>query len=322
MLRCAWFLLAVCSVLTAQERLFIVHKHDNSVGFYDSASAKMLKRIEVGTVPHETALTKDGRYALVTNYGVKTYTVSDPGDHSIDIIDLKEMTHVGRIPVEPNTRPHGIERGVSGLFYVTTDFPATLLVVDADKKAVVDRIALDQKLPHMVAVLPDESKAYVACAGSGSVAVVGLRTRRQLGVIGVGGVPMGLAMTKDGSRLYATTREGDQVVVISPELDRILIRVPVKGNPARVHLTPDEGRVIVSLIGSGEVTVLDALHLNELSRFRAGERAEGLAIHPDGKFGYVSAQGENKVLKFSLGDYRIVQTIATPERPDPIVVLP
>ena len=63
-------------------------------------------------------------------------------------------------------------RGRSGRFYVTTDMPAALLVVDADKRAVVARYPLDQKLPHMVVVTADERRALVANAGSGTVSVV------------------------------------------------------------------------------------------------------------------------------------------------------
>jgi DNA-binding beta-propeller fold protein YncE len=93
----------------------------------------------------------------------------------------------------------------------------------------------------------------------------------------------------------------------------------VKGQPVRCHLTPDEKYLIVTLIESGEVAVLDAMTLQERNRFRAGMNAEGINIDPAGLYLYISAQGDNKVLKYSLRDWQPVLEIKTAARPDPII---
>ena len=41
-----------------------------------------------------------------------------------------------------------------------------------------------------------------------------------------------------------------------------------------------------------------------------------------GRFGYVSAQGDNKVVKFSLREWKPVLEIETGTRPDPLAILP
>lgn len=321
-MRPAFILLLFAASSTAAERLMIVHKHDASVGFYDSTTGKLIQKVEVGTVPHEVALTQDGRLAVITNYGVRSYTDASAGGNTVHLVDVATMKAAGTWTFDRNTRPHGIERGTSGRLFVTTDFPASVLILNADTRQVESRFPLSCKLPHMLQITSDEKRAYVACSGSADLVVMDLSNGRELAKLAVGGVPMGLALDSSGMWLYSTTRPGNQVCVIDTNSLSIAHRIEVSGEPVRAHLTNDGQRLLVSTMGSGEVVVIDVRRRTIRHRFAAGARAEGLSVHPDGIHAYVSAQGDNKVLKFRLSDYKIVQTIETAERPDPIVVLP
>ena len=158
-------------------RLLVLQKHAELLSGFDPDSGdRWGPALRIFAIPHELAATADGNRLLITNYGVKTFRDTDPGANMITIIDAHRIAHAGTIDLGQNHRPHGIVRGRSGRFYVTTDMPAALLVVDADRHAVVARYALDQKLPHMVAVTADERRAFVANAGSGTVSVVPIDT--------------------------------------------------------------------------------------------------------------------------------------------------
>jgi hypothetical protein len=98
-------------------------------------------------------------------------------------------------------------------------------------------------------------------------------------------------------------------------------QIPVAGSPARLRLTPNDRNLLVTLIGSGELAVLDTVTEKEIARFVVGAAAEGLTIDTRTGFGYASAQGANKVVKFSLTDWRPVLEIATDASPDPVEVL-
>jgi hypothetical protein len=56
-------------------------------------------------------------------------------------------------------------------------------------------------------------------------------------------------------------------------------------------------------------------------RVPIGQRVEGLLVDTEGRYGYASAQADNKVVKFSLHDWRPVLEIKTAERPDPMLLL-
>lgn len=305
----------------AQEMMVVVQKRADSVGFYEADTGKLVATVAVGVKPHEMELSRDRRFAYVTNYGVDSYTPPDPGGNTISIVDLTQHQKVGDIDLGRFHRPHGITIGRSGRLYVTTDFPATLLVIDPAKRAIVRHYDVGQSLPHMVAITPDEKKAYVANAGSGTVTVISLNEGKALKHIPVGGIPMGPAMAADGRRLFVANRTGNAVVVIDTGKDDVINKVDIPGQPARLRFTPDGKRLLVSLMEGGEVAVVDTTSLQVIHRFPVGSHPEGINIDPAGQFGYVSAQGDNKVVKFSLRDWKPVSDIKTGARPDPIVIV-
>ena len=63
-------------------------------------------------------------------------------------------------------------------------------------------------LPFSVALTPDESRLYVACAGLNAVAVVDVRTQRVEGYVPAGWFAALVALSPDGQRLYVSSAKG------------------------------------------------------------------------------------------------------------------
>ncbi|HYO81298.1 MAG TPA: YncE family protein, partial [Bryobacteraceae bacterium] len=275
------------------ETLIIGHKWADSVGYYDGESGKLLASVPVGLRPHEMATSADRKLVFVTNYGVNTWTQTETGTNTVSVIDRQSRKEVGRIDLGDHHRPHGIERGsTSGLLYITADFPPSLLVVDAQKRAVVKRFDIGQKAPHMLAISHDEKHAWVANSGSGSVTRITLDGSVPPKHIEVGGVPMGIALEEQKRRYcWVVNRTANELVAIDMKTASVAQRVSVPGQPVRLVLTPGDNAIIVSLIGSGEAAVIDAESFRELKRFNVGANAEGLHFDAPSGFLYVSAQG-------------------------------
>ncbi len=308
-------------LLLAAELLLTIHKRADSLGIYDLESGRAVTSIPTGAKPHEFGLTADRRYAFVTDYGVDTYTSAEQGGNTITIIDLKTRQPAGKIDLGQYHRPHGIERGRSGVFYVSTEKPSALLVIDHRRRSVKFAIPLPGDLPHMIAISADETKAWTADAGSGTVTSVDIRTKKVLGQADVGGVPMGLALAQNEKRLYCSTRSGNTVAVIDAVANRLRRQIGVPGQPARLALSTDGSMLYVSLFESGEVAVIDTRTELEIRRAKAGAAAEGIALHPDGQSLLVSAQGDNRILQLALPGLETLKVIETAARPDPIHIL-
>jgi YVTN family beta-propeller protein len=65
--------------------LLVANKQEASLSVIDPASGGLLATVPTGVGPHEVAVTSDGRWAVVCNYGAQT-----PGS-SLTIIDLRTL---------------------------------------------------------------------------------------------------------------------------------------------------------------------------------------------------------------------------------------
>jgi YVTN family beta-propeller protein len=309
------------SSVQAAPGVLILQKKANSLGLYDSNTGQRRWTAPVGVKPHEMVLSQGNRFAYITDYGVDSYTSAEEGGKTISIVDLAQGRRIGTIDLGTFRRPHGIVLGLSGRAYVTVDRPAAVIEVDVEARRVAAQHLLDQKLPHMVAVSPDERFLYVANAGSGTISIVERRAGGETRHVEVGGVPMGLALDRPGRRLFVATRDANVVAVVDCAAARVVGRISLAGSPARVRLSPDDRVLAVTLIGSGDLVVLNTDSMHEVARLRVGAGAEGVTLDARSGFGYASAQGANTVVKFSLTDWRRVLDIATDQSPDPIEII-
>jgi YVTN family beta-propeller protein len=306
---------------SASAQVLILHKGDDSLGVYDPESGKLLGKIPTGAKPHEFAVTPDERLAFVSNYGVDSYTEDRQGGNTLTIIDLAQRRPAGEISLGQYHRPHGIRLARSGRLYVTCDFPPALAVIDSRRQRLLHAIPVSGKLPHMVAVTADERQAWTADSGSGTVSVVDLRNRRQRASVAVGGVPMGIALSPDEKTLFVGTRTDNAVVVVDAVTNTVRRKIGVAGQPSRVIVSPDGRWVYVSLIESGEVAIIDASTLLEVRRARVGSHAEGIQLDAEGNTLFVSAQGDNRTVRFRLPSLEVITVFETAARPDPVYLL-
>jgi DNA-binding beta-propeller fold protein YncE len=313
-------MLALPLLLALSGLLLVVEKHNDSVGFYSLAGGAPVASVKVGHIPHEFVLSADNKSLYVTNYGTARWTDDAPGGNTISIVDLAARKVTGEINLGEFHRPHGIELGKSGKLYVTCDLPSAVLIIDPIQRTVLDAIRSNGKdLPHMLALTHDESKLYTANAGNGSITLHDLKSRTTKS-IEVGGVPMGLALTRNERSLYVATRTANTVVEIDTRKWIVRRTIKLEGQPVRLLLLPNEKQMLVSLIVDGAMVVLDMKTGKETNRLKVGLNAEGMHIDPETGEGFISAQGEKRVVRFSLKDFKSKGAVATQERPDPILI--
>jgi DNA-binding beta-propeller fold protein YncE len=321
LLRVAAVMVLLAGALGARaDELLVVEKGAECLAGYDTATGRALWNVKVGTKPHEFAVSRDGRTAWVSNYGVDSFADTGPGGTTLSVVDLVRHEAAGLIDLGEIHRPHFIHVGASGRLYVTTDEPAGLVVLDPENRSVVRHYPVGQSLPHMLAVSADEKRAFTANTGSGTVSVITLDSDTPVRQVEIGGLPQGFAWSADAKRLFVSNRAGDEVLALDPSSGAVTARTRVPGHPHRLVATPDGRRLIASAIDSGDVIVIDTATVKETSRFRVGKRADGITVDAAGRFGYVAVQDEDKVVKFSVPDGKVVLEIKTRSKPDPVAV--
>src|SRR5438034_6622882 len=76
---------------------------DNTATVLDAATGRVLATLPTGEGPHEVAISHDGRWALVSNYGVR----GRPGA-SLTVIDIVRLVVSQTIELGAYQRPHGL----------------------------------------------------------------------------------------------------------------------------------------------------------------------------------------------------------------------
>jgi DNA-binding beta-propeller fold protein YncE len=321
--------LVLCAPVSATaDALLVVRKSADAVDIIEPGSGVRLMSVPVGHVPHEVAVSPDGKRAVVTNYG----TAERPG-HTVSVLDLEQPRVIGEIDLGKHTRPHGVAWYAPDRAAVTTEGSGQLLIVDPGARRIVDEIATGQSASHMVVVTPDRTLAFVANIDSGSTTVIALAKGKKVRDLDTGAGSEGIALTPDGQFAWVVAR-GGRIAIADTRTLEIVHRIELPGVPIRIAFTPDGRIALVSCAGNGEVVAIDVgsravttrrrLDLppaaRATSRSAAGSGAGdssvpvGLAID-DSKV-YVAATMADAVVELSLPSLEVQRTIAVDGEPD------
>ncbi|HEX9931324.1 MAG TPA: cytochrome D1 domain-containing protein, partial [Allosphingosinicella sp.] len=269
--------------------LLVGNKGEDTMSFVSLADGRELGRAPTGRMPHELAISPDGRQAAVVAYGGRT----------IDVFDVASRTRARTIDLAPNEGPHGIVWLRDGRLIVTTERSRSLTLVDTRRGDAVTTIPTGQQGTHMVAVSPDGRRAFTANIAAGTVSVIDLAAARKLRDVAVGGRPEGIALTPDGRELWVGDLEGARVKAFDAASLERLAEVRTGNVPIRVIASRDGRWIVTSNLGDGSLSVIDRPSRRVVRTIPvSGGREAGqvtILFSPDGRRIYAAETGRNTV---------------------------
>lgn len=309
------------------DTLVILNKSEASASLVDLDSGEEVARVQTGDGPHEAAVSPDGRTVVVGNYG--------GADNSLTVIDVESATVLKTIELGEYSRPHGIEYLSDGeRVVVTVEANKAVIVVDVIEGKVLQAIGTDQDVSHMVALAPDEKRAFVANIGSGSMTAIDLENGEFIANVETGEGAEGITVTPDGKHVWVTNRGADTVSVIDAKTLEIVKTLPSASFPIRAKATPDGKWVLVTNARSDELAVFDAQALEEVRRIKMELRAEdtegrlfgdafnqssvpiGVLVAPDGERAFVAHANADVVSVVDLESWEITGYLRGGKEPD------
>ncbi len=93
---------------------------------------------------------------------------------------------------------------------------------------------------------PAQFFAYVTNSNSSSVSVIDTASNSVVATVGVGGRPIGIGITPDGSRAYVANSNSNSVSVIDTATNSVVATVGVGSYPQGLAITPDGSRAYVA----------------------------------------------------------------------------
>lgn len=298
----------------AAETLIVGNKGEDTVSFIDLATGKERARVATGRLPHEIAVSPDGRQAAVVAYAGTT----------IDVFDVASAAKLRTIDIAPNARPHGLVWLSDGRIVATAEGSKSIAVVAPG--GAVTGIATDQASSHMVAVSPDRRRAYVANIGSGTVSVIDLAAGRKLRDIATGGKPEGIALTRDGRRLWVGDLAAPRVQAFDTASFARLGEVAIGPVAIRVAASPDGKAIVTSNLASGTLSVIDPRTMRLVRTIAvSGAREAGqvtILFSRDGKRLYAAETGRDLVAEVDMASGKVLRRIAVGKNGDGLAIAP
>jgi YVTN family beta-propeller protein len=314
----------VAQSVAPRPAVVVLEKDANQLAVVDVKTLQVVGRVGVADVPHEVAVSDDGKIALVTNYGqgMKGTTLS--------VVDLDAMKEIHRVNLMGVTGPHGEAFGdligphgvefFAGKFYFTAEGAKKIGRYDPATNQVDWVQDIAQNRTHMLVMAKKTHTIYTANINSDSVTVV--EESRDGGhwtntVVAVGKGPEGMDLSPDGKEVWAAN-SGDGTVSIIDAAAKKVIETLIVGtkHSNRVKFTPDGKLVLISDLGNGELLVVDAKTRKVTKRMKLGASAEGILMQPDGTRAFVAVSGDNKVDVVDLGTLEVTGSITTGKDPD------
>jgi len=312
--------------------LVVANQQGASASILDASNLATLATVPVGIGPHEVAMSLDGRWAVVTNYGDQ----AKPGN-TLSVIDLYDQSpHVVRtIDLGEYARPHGAVFVQSGTkLLVTSETSQRLLLVDFISGRVDTAMATNGKGSHMVTAQRDGRRAWTANIGDGTVTEFDIDTRTTKRTYKVAPDDESIAATPGGVQVWVGSNTARTVTIVNAADATIIGTIGGFGRPYRVGVSRTGRSVaVVSDADSNRVFLYDVASWRELARIDfAYEKGigtpatkalpEGIAFDPIAEFVYITLHGTNQVAAIDLRTHKVVGFGTVGTGPDGIAYSP
>jgi len=307
---------------TPRPGLVVLNKDQSELVVVDPGTLKITGRVGTGPIPHEVAVSDDGKIAVATNYG------AHQDGTTLSVIDLDAMKEIQRVELGQVSGPHGIVY-VNGKFYFTAEHSngyaacptscSTLNRYNPTTKTVDWSTPIAQERTHMVVARPGGEEFYTTNVNSDNVSAIQLDGKGgvQQTLIHVGKGPEGIDLSPDGKEVWAANSGDGTVSIIEAATNKVTGGVDVKTRRSnRLKFTKDGKLVLISDLGAREVVVVDAARRKEVKRIKLGSSVEGILMLPDGTRAIVAVSGDNHLAVLDLKKLEVVSTFETGKDPD------
>jgi YVTN family beta-propeller protein len=159
-------------------------------------------------------------------------------------------------------------------------------------------------------------KAYVGNFKDNTVSVIDTGAGTVVATAPVAAGPHGMAITQDGRTVYVSGDGSSAVDVIDTATDKVVKTIDVGKTPNGIALTPDNRLLLVTVFGENRVAFIDTATQTVVAT-AAVPKPHTVAISPDGKFAYVTAQepGHFGLARIDLATRGVVRTLPLDKTP-------
>jgi DNA-binding beta-propeller fold protein YncE len=300
--------------------LVVANQQAATATILNAATLKTITTLRVGLGPHEVAVSPDGRWAVVTNYGTR-----DAQGNTLSVIDLSlVMPVVSRtIDLGEYHRPHGAAFVANGSkLVVTSESSQRLVLVDFTSGKVDTALATNGRGAHMVAVTRDGHRAWTANIADGTVTEYDLVQRTTGRTAPAAPNDEGIAATPGGAQVWVGSNTAHTVTVLDAREAKPIATLDGFGTPYRIGITRSGRLAVVNDPASNRIWIYEVVSRDRVAEIdlgrergltagaggapgQTGAGPEGVTFDPIADFAYVTLNGTNQVVAVDLAQMRV-----------------
>ena len=213
------------------KRLYISNEDSAQVTVLDTTSGAIVATIPIGHEPEGVRAAPNGKWVIVTS----------ETDSTISIVDTTSLKVLKVVPVGMRPRDLAFTPD-SKTIYVSGEGDASLSRVPIPAGEPVTRVLQLRKEARPMGVVFDAARKriYMSTGRGGTIAVAEQEGdgEKLLKEIPVGARPWGIALSRDGRRLYTANGSSNDVTVVDTSSLSVLKKIPVGKGPWGVVVAP------------------------------------------------------------------------------------
>ena len=273
---------------------------NGSITVIDASTNKVVYTIGVHRQPFFISVDPVGRRAYVANSASNTVSVIDLDlRREIAVAGTGESPGLARIA--PDMRSLVVTNRASGSVSIFAVDPTPPLDPSAPAKQQAQPLHLRSAYSNCpgatdAVILPDSSKAFIACSGGHQVMSINLAAAPDswsakqnpsllndsvLALLDVGQTPVHLAMKPDGGEVFASNFASDSISEISTYTNEVGGTYPIGNKPVHGVVTADNAALWVSDFGADSLSLYSIDDGKLVSSLRTGSAPDFLAFSAD-----------------------------------------
>jgi DNA-binding beta-propeller fold protein YncE len=294
--------------------LVVACQGDGTIHLVDAAQGRTLAVIPTAPAPHEVATTRDGRWAVVSNY----VTPGSPPGHTLQVIDVAARRVARVIDLGRYTAPHDLKfLPGDSVLAATSEATGRVVLVNFARGEVKAALPTGGRGSHMLAVSPDGRRVYTANVHDGHATEIDVASGTVTRRFAHASRTEGIALTPDGRQLWLASLAEGTTAVFSTETGERLATVPTPGHPYRVAFTPDGAKALIPAPQEDLLRVVDVA-TRRVETIDVPGGPGGPVAAPDGRTVYLPLLGTAQVGVVDLVEKRVVRTLPAGAGPDGI----
>lgn len=298
---------------SADTVLVVVNKQASTVSIVNVSTGTVTATLPTGANPHETSASRDGKWAVVSDYGAQA-----PGS-TLTVVDLT-TSRIARTIELKFTRPHGIvflpdNRTVA----VTSETGGAVVLVDVVQGTITSDHPTGQRVSHMVALTSDGKLGYTANIADGSLSRIDFAGNGPPRILSnIGSQTEAIGLTPDGREAWLGSNNTGKVLIVNVDQWKVTDSLQTSGFPYRIGFTPNGRFAVVTNPQSNEVHVYDARMKAKLGTLNVADSPLGLIFSPDNRTAWITLAGSGEIAEIDLETRSVKRRLPAGPAPDGI----